>query len=61
MLIIVDSGYKAASHSITITPATGDKIDNGANKIINVNGGSVIMDADTTNGNWEIIAGNSVT
>jgi hypothetical protein len=64
ILIIVDSGYKAGTHSIIISPYTGDKIDNGSasgSKSISVNGGSVFMTADTTNGNWEIIAGNSIT
>ena len=56
-LVVVDSRYNAAAANITITPNGADKINNVAGSfVLNVNGQSVMLVANATSNNWEIIA-----
>jgi hypothetical protein len=57
MLLIVDSGYNAATNNITVTANGTDKINNGAaggSQVISSNGGVLRLSSDPVTSNWEL-------
>ena len=55
VVIVVDSRYAALTNNITLAPNGSDKINNVAgNYVMNLNGQSVQLIANTTTGNWEL-------
>ena len=55
VVIVVDSRYAALTNNITLAPNGSDKINNVAgNYVMNLNGQSVQLIANTTTSNWEL-------
>lgn len=55
-LRISNTGYGGGSNHITVTPDGSDTIDNSASYQIPAGKGSIIIQADTTNNDWILIA-----